>query len=179
MRKVILEVAITLDSYIEGPNGEYDWCLSDQDYGLTEFLKRLDAIFIGRKTYEMVQKLAAEGAADFPKFTYYVFSTTLQDVKVGDVLIKENIVQEVENIKNSPGKDIWLFGGASLTTSLMNEGLVDEISLAVHPLLLGGGKQLFSNITERVPLELIGSKTYTSGLVRLTYKVMKKQLPAT
>ncbi len=173
MRKIILEVAVSLDGYIEGRNGEYDWCLNDQDYGLPDFFKRVDSLFMGRKTYEMVQAMG-EAPAGFPKFKEYIFSTTLDKVKDGAVLIKNNIKEEVEKIKNERGKDIWLFGGASLTTSLMNLGLVEELSLAVHPIILGGGKPLFSNINGRLHLKLMGSKTYSSGLVSLTYHLENK-----
>jgi dihydrofolate reductase len=107
----------------------------------------------------------------FPKLTEYVFSTTLKRVKPGAILIKEDIEAAVNRIKNEPGKDIWLFGGASLTTSLLNLGLIDEIGLAVHPLILGGGKPLFSNIQGRIPLTLIDTKRYSSGLVSLSYSL--------
>src|SRR5260370_15060991 len=132
MRKVILGVAVSLDSFIEGPNGEYDWCFTDQDYGLKEFFKRIDTIFVGRKTYEMSSEMEG-GGAGFPKFNEYIFSTTLDKVKEGATLIKEDIKTEVEKIKNEKGKDIWLFGGASLTTSLINLELIDEISLTFNP----------------------------------------------
>ena len=173
MKKIILGVAVSLDGFIEGPNGEYDWCFSDQDYGLSDFFKRVDALFMGRKSYEMMQGMG-EAPPGFPKLKEYIFSTTLNIVKEGAVLIKENIKEEVEKIKNdsstsSEGKDIWLFGGAGLTTSLMNLGLVDELSLAVHPIILGGGKSLFNNINKRIQLKLIDTKTYSTGLVSLTY----------
>jgi dihydrofolate reductase len=172
MRKVILGVAVSLDGFIEGPNGEYDWCLTDQDYGFSDFFKRVDTIFVGRKTYEM--SLGMEGGgAGFPKFKEYIFSTTLDKVKDGATLIKDNIKNEVEKIKKDKGKDIWLFGGAGLTTSLMNLGLVDELSLAVHPILLGSGKPLFKNIKERIHLTLLDTKTYSTGLVSLTYSLGK------
>ncbi|HLG39731.1 MAG TPA: dihydrofolate reductase family protein [Chitinophagaceae bacterium] len=168
MRKIILGLAVSLDGFIEGHNGEYDWCFTDQDYGMSDFFKRIDAIFIGRKTYEM--SLGMEGGGGgFPPMKEYIFSTTLDKVKKGAVLIKNNIKEEVEKIKKEKGKDIWLFGGASLTSSLMNEGLVDEIGLAVHPILLGGGKPLFSDIRQRIHLKLIDTKTYSSGLVSLSY----------
>ncbi len=168
MRKVILGVAVSLDGFIEGPNGEYDWCLTDQDYGFSDFFKRVDTIFVGRKTYEM--SLGMEGGdAGFPKFKEYIFSTTLDNVKDGATLIKDNIKNEVGKIKKDKGKDIWLFGGAGLTTSLMNLGLVDELSLAVHPILLGSGKPLFKNIKDRINLTLLDTKTYSTGLVSLTY----------
>ncbi len=170
MRKVILGVAVSLDGFIEGPNGEYDWCLTDQDYGFSDFFKRVDTIFVGRKTYEM--SLGMEGGdAGFPKFKEYIFSTTLNKVKEGVTLIKEDIKTEVQKIKNEKGKDIWLFGGASLTTSLMNLRLVDELSLAVHPILLGSGKPLFKNIKDRINLTLLDTKTYSTGLVSLTYSL--------
>lgn len=170
MRKVILGVAVSLDGFIEGANGEYDWCLTDQDYGLSDFFKRVDTIFVGRKTYEM--SLGMEGGVEgYPKFKEYIFSTTLSNVKDGAILIKDNIKNEVEKIKQQKGKDIWLFGGARLTTSLMNLGLVDELSLAVHPLLLGSGKPLFQNIEGRVLLRLLNTKKYSTGLVSLAYAI--------
>lgn len=173
MRKVILGVAVSLDGFIEGANGEYDWCLTDQDYGFSDFFKRVDTIFVGRKTYEM--SLGMEGgAAGFPKFKEYIFSTTFDKVKDGATLIKDNIKNEVEKIKKDKGKDIWLFGGAGLTTSLMNLGLVDELSLALHPILLGHGKPLFNNIKDRIKLTLVDTKTYSSGLVSLTYNIGQK-----
>jgi len=102
MRKVVLGVAISLDGFIEGPNGEYDWCLTDQDYGFSDFFNRVDTIFVGRKTYEM--SLGIEGGnAGFPKFKEYIFSTTLDKVKDGATLIKDDIQNEVEKIKKDEG----------------------------------------------------------------------------
>jgi len=170
MRKVILGVAISLDGFIEGPNGEYDWCFIDPDYNFTDFFKRIDTIFVGRKTYEMSSEMEG-GGTGFPKFKEYIFSTTLDKVKKGATIIKGDIKTEVEKIKNEKGKDIWLFGGASLTTSLMNLGLVDELSLAVYPILLGGGKPLFNSIKHRIKLKLVDAKSYASGLVSLTYNI--------
>jgi dihydrofolate reductase len=173
MRKVILAVAVSLDGFIEGPNGEYDWCFTNADDSLKEFFKRFDTIFVGRKTYEMSSEMEG-GPPGFPKFKEYIFSTTLDKVKEGATLIKGDIKTEVEKIKRERGKDIWLFGGAGLTTSLMNLGLVDELSLAVYPILLGGGKALFNNIKDRIKLTLVDTKAYSRGLVSLTYNVGEK-----
>ena len=173
MRKVVLSVAISLDGFIEGPKGEYDWCFIDKDYSLKEFFKRFDTIFVGRKTYEMSLQMEG-GPAGFPKYKEYIFSTSLNKLKQGATLIKGNIKAEVEKIKKERGKDIWLFGGAALTTSLMNLGLVDELALAVYPILLGGGKSLFNNIKDRINLKLVSANTYSSGLVSLTYDVAPK-----
>ena len=169
MRKVILGLAISLDSFIEGPNGEYDWCFTDQDYGLNEFFKRVDTVFIGRKSYEM--SFGAEDGAgfEFPKMKEYVFSNTLKQVKEGVTVVSGDIKAEVEKIKKEDGKDIWLFGGGSLTTSLMSLGLVDEFWLSVHPIILGEGKPLFHGLKDRTYLKLVETKVYETGLVSLKY----------
>src|SRR5687767_15147027 len=125
MRKVILQLAVSLDGLIEGPNGEYDWCMTDQDYGLSDFFKRIDSLFIGRKSYELMETMDDSVMPGFPNLKQYIFSRTLHDVKPGAVLIRDNIEEEVVRIKNEPGKDIWLFGGSSLFTFLFNAGLVD------------------------------------------------------
>ena len=178
MRKLILGLAITLDGFIEGPNGEYDWCFTDQDYGLNDFFARIDAIFIGRKSYEMALEYAEKSNGELvpgmPPVTEYVFSTTMESVKEGAVLISEDSINKAQEIKELPGKDIWLWGGASLTDSLMKAGLVDELWLSVHPILLGNGKRLFAEQDERRRLTLLESKTYETGLVSLRYAIGKQ-----
>ena len=117
MRKVILGLAVSLDGFIEGPNGEYDWCFTDQDYGMSDFFKRIDSVFMGRKSYELAQSMGDAAMPGFPKLKEYVFSNTLQTVKKDVIVISGNIVEQVNKIRNEPGRDIWLFGGAALTTS--------------------------------------------------------------
>ena len=173
MRKIILQLAVSLDGYIEGPNGEFDWCFTGQDYGMSAFFKRIDSVFYGRKTYELVLAMESEAPPGFPKLKEYVFSNTMDKAREDATLIKGDIQTEVEKIKNEKGKDIWLFGGADLISSLMNLQLVDEISLAVHPVVLGGGKVLFKEIKERTWLTLTDQKNYPNGLVFLTYLVKK------
>lgn len=170
MRKIILQVAVSLDSFIEGPNGEIDWCFTDQDYGMKDFFKQVDTLFMGRKTYELMLSMGDDATADFPKFKQYIFSTTLNEVNDG-VVIGDDVQSQVEKIKNENGKDIWLFGGGSLTTSLMNLKLVDEVWLAVHPIILGAGKPLFESLEGRVGLKHLDTKTYSSGLVFLKYAI--------
>lgn len=170
MRKVILNLALSLDGYIEGPNGEYDWCFTDQDYGMSELFERTDSIFIGRKSYEMSLGMEDMDTSWMPpKMKEYVFSNTLQTVKEGAVLVSGDLKSAVETIKSEPGKDIWLFGGANLTSAMVDLGLVDEFWLAVHPILLGSGKLLFSNLKARVPLRLVDTKNWSSGLVTMRY----------
>ncbi|WP_080060012.1 dihydrofolate reductase family protein [Spirosoma aerolatum] len=171
-RNVVLCVAVSLDGYIEGPNGEYDWCFTDQDYGMTAFLDRIDSILIGRKSYElMMNPNEAASEYSFPEFKKYVFSTTLTSVGEGAELVCGDVKTQIDLLKNQPGKDFWLFGGADLTRSFIEEGLIDELILAVHPILLGAGKPLFSQLNERIKFNLLDSKTYSTGLVSLTYQL--------
>lgn len=177
MRKLILGLAITLDGYIEGRNGEYDWCFTDQDYGLNEFFDRIDSIFIGRKSYEAAQQHAENTNGEIvPGMKEYVFSSSLKTVRDGAILIAENSIIEAQKIKEQPGKDIWLYGGAELSDSFMKTALVDELWLAVHPILLGSGKPLFREQDSRHKLTLLESKTYKTGLVSLRYRIHKTEL---
>ena len=168
MRKVIMNLAVSLDGFIEGPNGEIDWCFTDQDYGMKEFFKSIDAIFIGRKSYELMKKM---GGNPFPSNKYYIFSRTLKQADQGEEIISNDFEQQVQNIKNTPGKNIWLFGGASLISAFINARLVDEFMISVHPVLLGKGKPLFCDIDERTALKFSRAETYSSGLVQLFYSL--------
>lgn len=168
MRKLILQVAASLDGYIEGPNGEIDWCFTDQDYGMKEFLNRVDSLFMGRKTYELTVKMGGTG---FPQLKNYVFSNSLRLPDENVTLVQGDIIPQVTSIKQQAGKDIWLYGGAALSGTLMRENLVDEILVALHPVILGGGKPLFENLRNRAALELVEAKTYDSGLVMLHHNV--------
>lgn len=170
MRKVVLGVAVSLDGFIEGPNGEYDWCYTDQDYGLSEFFKSIDTIFMGRKSYEVAQSSAETNP--WKGMTTYVFTNTIKESPTEDVKLIRSM-NEVERILRQPGKNAWLFGGAELTTTFLNAGLIDELWLSVHPILLGSGKPLFQNIDGRKNLKLIESKTYDTGLVSLKYSQSK------
>ena len=169
MRKVVLNLAVSLDGFIEGPNGEYDWCLADQDYGMTEFFSRTDTMFIGRKSYELIAGSEDEYFPTIKKF--YVFSDTLQsadNTKV-EVISTADFDSKVNAILNVEGPDIWLFGGAALTSVMLAKRLVNGMLLSIHPLILGGGKPLFQGIKDRVELLLMDTKTYDTGLVQLKY----------
>ena len=169
MRKVILNLAVSLDGYIEGPKGEYDWCFTDQDYGMTRFLSHVDAVFYGRKSYQLVCPM---GPNAYPNLARYVFSRTLTSAE-GAIVISDDVKANVERLKRKKGKDIWLFGGAELTNSLISLGLVDEALLSVHPVVLGGGKPLFRESDRRLKLKLVGMKSYSTGLVQLSYRFRK------
>ena len=169
MRKIILNVAVSLDGYIEGPNGEYDWCFTDGDYGMTQFLADTDAIFFGRKSYELFTTSFSHLWNDKK---HYVFSNTLKSVETNAVLINGDIKTKVLELKKEEGKNIWLFGGASLTSSFLNAGLIDQFLLAIHPIILSAGKPLFNGIDKRITLKLEDSQRYESGLVQNRYALV-------
>src|SRR5690606_38761978 len=121
----------------------------DQDYGLTDFYKNVDTIFMGRKSWDLVVSQATSGNGEHPYkgMKIYVFSNTLKSIDQENVhVVSGDVVKEVKRMITEPGKDIWLFGGAELTTLFLNENLVDELWLSIHPILLGAGKPLFTNI---------------------------------
>ncbi|HNT51267.1 MAG TPA: dihydrofolate reductase family protein, partial [Cyclobacteriaceae bacterium] len=154
-RKIVLGLAVSLDGFIEGPNGEYDWCFTDQDYGLSEFSNRIDALVMGRKTFDITK--GYDGPNPWSHAKTYVFSRTMKTTP-GIEVLSGAMVETMNQLRQQPGKDIWLFGGADLTTQFVNHSLIDEYWLSVHPVLLGAGKPLFHNITNRKNLTLIESK---------------------
>ena len=159
MRSVILNVAVSLDGYLSGKNGEYDRCFTDQDYGMKEFFKRIDATLIGRKTYDLMVKA---GEAIYPTLMNYVFSRTIQKASAKNVhIVSESVAGFVRNLKEAKGKDIWLFGGAELIHACLEHDLVDA------------GKPLFGARSTRQHFVLIQSKQYSTGLVQLMYKRLK------
>lgn len=167
MRKLVLNLAVTLDGFIAGPNGEYDWCLTDADYGMAEFLKSIDATIMGGKSYRLV----IEYGPPYPEFTNYVFTRTEKETPHKNVvLVEDDIPTFVKSLKQKRGKSIWLFGGSEIIHPLLEEDLIDEMILSVHPILLGNGLRLFQKLDERKILRLTDSITYPSGLVQLIYK---------
>ena len=167
MRKLVLNVAVSLDGFISGPNGEYDWCLADDDYGITDFLKSIDATIMGGKSYRLIKDYGPV----YPEFTNYVFTNTESTSPYENIVfVSEDIPDFVLSLKNKKGKNIWLFGGSEIIQPLIQENLVDEMILSIHPLLLGGGRPLFKELDERKTFRLSDTITYPTGLVQLMYK---------
>ncbi|WP_308639714.1 dihydrofolate reductase family protein [Paenibacillus silvisoli] len=178
-RRIILDLAVTLDGFIEGKNGEIDWCIMDPDMGFTDFLNQIDTIFYGRKSYEMwgTYTPSADVSADETELwaavhskEKVVFSRTRTSTDDHAVMISDNIQEEVMKLKAKPGKDIWLYGGASLITTFIQLGLIDEFRLSVHPVVLGEGKPMFMDIKKRLNFEWKQTRTFTSGVVQLIYR---------
>lgn len=180
MRKIVLNLAISLDGLIEGPNGELDWLVRDESVSYADVLQEIladkDIIFYGRKSYEKWGNVQAEGDASL-KEAYkllhskkkYVFSRTIKSDATNAVFINSNIKETVEEIKQQPGKNIWLYGGSDLTTTFLNLHLIDVFRLAVHPVILGQGKPLFKDIKNRHKLKLLDVKGYSSGIILESY----------
>lgn len=181
-RKIVLDLAVSLDGFIEGINGETDWCIMDEDMDFTKFLNSIDTILYGRKSYDLWgEYIPGNETSDTEKEIWelvhskkkYVFSRTLTNIDNG-ILVNDNIVEEINKLKKEPGKDIWLYGGASLITTFMNLGLIDEYRLSVHPVILGSGKYLFTDINKRQELKLVDIRKFSSGVVQLCYNIAKK-----
>ena len=183
MRKVKYFVANSLDNFIARPDGAVEWLFNDgTDYGMAEFFKTIDTMLMGRKTYEFAlahsprpkrkSKQAKPKRASKTGMRSYVFSRTLKPAADEDVnIISENAGAFVRNLKAEAGKDIWLMGGGELAKSLFVENLVDEISLNIHPVLLGTGIPLFPGLGKQLDLELLECKAHQNGCVQVTYRV--------
>ncbi|MES2648995.1 MAG: dihydrofolate reductase family protein [Bacteroidota bacterium] len=183
MRKIILDLAVTLDGFIEGPNGEIDWLETSEDFGdiLTDILSDIDILFYGRVSYEKWGNYRPVNASEKLTAAYdllhsktkYVFSRTM----LGDgnaIFIDSNIEERVSEIVLQPGQNIWLYGGGNLITTFVNFGLVDIFRLAVHPVILGTGKPLFEDIKRRTELNLVSATPWKSGVAVLTYEAANK-----
>jgi dihydrofolate reductase len=185
MRKVILQMMVTLDGFFEGTNKEIDWHVVDDEFNsyCTDFLSAVDMILFGRVTYQVMESYwptqaaikdspsVAERMNSLPKF---VFSRTLNNATWNNTtLIKENVVEEISRLKRTAGKDIAVIGSANLSRTLKDHGLIDEYHIIVNPIVLGHGKSMFysedTSNTERLHLKLLKTKIFKSGNVLLCY----------
>jgi dihydrofolate reductase len=194
MRKIIAALQVSVDGFIEGPNGELDWAMAEDEEtwrDIFEMLTHVDTFILGRVMYPDYERywlavlanpdgiLPLSGrAATKHEIAYARLADKTPHLVVSRTLDKAawpttRIVSDLEEIrrrKQQPGKDMHVVGGATLVSSLMNADLIDEVQLLVNPLILGGGKALFKDVTERHALELVQTKPMNSGKVRLTYR---------
>ena len=173
MRKVIFSLANSLDNYIARKDGAIDWILSGEETAsaMTEFWKTIDAVVIGRKTYEPVLK-SGTPFPTFPGVKNYVLSHTLKESPDKNVeIIGEDVAEFIHRLKTEEGKDIFVMGGGLLAKPLFEANLIDEVGITIHPVLLGSGIPLFYEINRQVDLELIKSQVFKNGCVSITYRV--------
>lgn len=174
-RKVILYIAVTLDGYIAGPNGELDWLHalenpSKTDFGYHAFYDSLDTVILGRKTYSEI--LGFDVAWPYTDCQTLVVSRskTLEITTENTQLVGEEIFEQLPAWKKQPGKNLWLCGGGELITAFLNHGMVDEMILTHIPILLGEGIPLFPGKGKETRFDLVGNETYNNQVVNLHYR---------
>lgn len=191
MRKLVLFLHASLDGYVEGPNGPMDigWVSYDADLEkhAKEILSTADTVLWGRGTYQMMygywpsvpsNPSASEHERNhaewIDKTAKVVFSTTLHSVEWNNSrLVKDNVVKEINNLKQQPGKDMVILGSPRLAHYLMQFDLIDEYKITVSPVLIGNGLPLFQGIQEKTQLKLIESKSFDSGAIGLYYQTVR------
>jgi|SRR5215213_476234 dihydrofolate reductase len=179
MRKVIASELVSLDGVMEKPE---EWAFSYSNDEMEEAnaagMADSDAMLLGRVTYEGLAAFWPNQPGGTPMVDHinsvrkYVVSGTLQEPLEwqNSTLIKGDIAEEIAKLKRQPGKDITIIGSGSLVRSLLRDGLLDELGLMVHPIVLGSGKRLFEDGSDRKPLELVDSRTFGTGVLYLTYQ---------
>jgi dihydrofolate reductase len=177
MRRVIVSNVASLDGFFETPNRILDWVVVDEEFFdyARELLRGTDTLLFGRATYQHMAAHWPAAPADeiadhmnnLPKV---VFSKTLQKVDWNNSrLAREDLREEVLELKKQPGKDIVIFGSSTLASPLLQMGFVDEYRIILQPVLLGSGSLLFKDITERIRMKLLSAKAFGSGVVLLRY----------
>jgi dihydrofolate reductase len=161
---------MSIDGFIAGPNGEFDWIIMDPAFDFAGLFKQFDTFLLGRRTFEITRQGSKKKAAGTHTI---VFSRTLKPSDYPDVTITANLEETIAGLKGKPGKDIWLFGGGELFRSLLDAKLVDTVEVAVMPILLSQGIPLLPAGARSSPLRLADSKTLPSGIVLLTYELQK------
>ena len=180
MRKVILNMRMTLDGFACGPHGELDWMFRipttpDQEQSLLAFEREVDTTLLGRVAYLQQASYwpgqTGELADLVNGHAKVVFSKTLSSLAWNNArLATGDLAAEIARLKRQPGKNIYASGGASLAQSLSCADLIDEYRITIYPLLLGSGKPLFGDIAAQIALKLVGATTFDSGGVQLVYE---------
>lgn len=175
MRRIRYQVACSVDGYIAGPEGEYDWIVPDPDIDFEALYAEFDTLLMGRRTFEDVRDTFPDRDAReaFPKKDVYVFSRTLHPPDHPDVtVVSDRIEETLDELKAAPGMDIWLFGGGELFRDLLDLGYVDSVELAMIPILLGDGRPFLPPPAATKQLVYRTHRVYQkSGIVLLEYDV--------
>lgn len=174
MRKVIFGGANSLDNFIARKDDTVDWLLFSKDVEkiMKDMWENIDTVVMGRKTYEVAQRMGG-GSGGYPGVKTYVFSRTIKKPNSKKLFfVNEDAAAYVHRLKEEEeGKDICVMGGGVLAKSLFEADVIDEIGFNIHPVLLGSGIPLFYEMSRQIDLELKECKQLSSGCVLLTYKI--------
>jgi len=173
MRLVRFGGAMSLDGYIAGPHGEYDWIAIDPDMDFAAMQSQFDTYLIGRKTFEAMARMGSDGTPS-PGMQNIVLSRTLKASDYPQVIVESDAERVVTDLRAKPGKDIAIFGGGELFRSLLAVGLVDRIEVALVPILLGAGIPLLPAPAARAELRLRTQRVYEkTGTIALEYDIVR------
>ena len=175
MRQLRYCVAASIDGYIAGPKGEYDWIPMDPDFDFAALYARYSGIVMGRKAYELSAGSGGGGGGLGPNLPTYVYSRTLPEGERDGMTFAQDAVSHLRELKASgPEKPLWLWGGGELFRELAVAGLVDGLDLGVMPILLGGGIPMLPPPAARLPLRLRDHQVFPkSGSLFLEYDVVR------
>lgn len=180
-RKIIASEFVSLDGVMEAPD---EWHLpyfnDEMGEAIGAAMAEADAMLMGRVTYEewaaFFPSQSGDDADHMNSISKYVVSTSLDEVEwENSTLINENITEEITKLKQQPGGDLSISGSGTLVRSLLRTGLLDELRLMVHPIVVGNGKRLFDESDEQTALELVDSKTFDTGVVYNTYQPAERE----
>ena len=172
MRKVVFEIATSLDGFITGDEEALDWLLWGEEAGarVGALWKRVDTLLMGRKTYDFAAR-SGGGDDGSSKIRTCIFSRTMTEAPKGAELVRDDAGGFVRALKQQDGGDIYAMGGGDLAATLLDAGVVDQLGLNIHPVLLGSGTPLFPGLARRVDLELAECVPMKNGCVLLSYSV--------
>jgi dihydrofolate reductase len=176
-RKFIVHIAISADGYIARPDGDVSWLDRPEPkghYGMVTFMKSIDTILWGRKTYAKGIEMGMKAGGFVANVRNYVFSREPQGRLLrGFAFVREPIKLFAEGLRAKPGKDIWIMGGGEIIAALLDEGQIDEFSFHVIPILIGEGIPFIKSQYRSVPLKLLSTRKFPDGVVHLKYRVLK------
>jgi dihydrofolate reductase len=182
-RKIIVYIASSADGYIARPDGDVEWLNrrpADVDYGMKDFYRKIDTILWGRKTYDWLlnycKKQGKTRDLFDTKVTNYVFSRRPpRRPAQGVQFVTEPVTAFAQRLRATPGRQIWMMGGAGLIASFLDAGEIDEFDIHVIPVFIGEGIPLVAPRHRDIPLRLLSSRKYPDGVVRLRYKVASRR----